>query len=558
MSLRTRLFLVFGALMGLMFTAEWALVTSLSHELEQEVAEVAFEAGSEVLGSFFPEIAGVEARPRGGWVIGHGGRHSRTFAFHPAAGLEDLHGVLSPLHDELLRGGGMAIFRQAEVITRARADERSDSPRRVRIPSRENGPTAEHMLVLSLRGPGETHLVDLTEGFARGSDLNLDDHSFQIHMQLAERAGDPVQVTSAEIAVELGLGPDPGTAPPTVVMATANEDSTGDEGPMTVEIPISSKGIEQARHRWLQRLLLGSAAILLIGLVAVGWLAHRVSRPLRELSKAASEVGAGALGTQAPQVGDLEVGGAISAFNHMSSRLADLDAEARSLREREHLTEIGEMARGLAHALRNPLHLLGLSVEQLAARTDEEGAALSEAARSQIQRIDRSLRSFLALSSGGAGSAERVSVDDLARDVALELVQEGAGAARVEVEAKDHCTLLAVNAELRAVVHVLVVNAVEASPEHGKVKIKVRCAGPVVTLEVFDEGPGLPPQVRARLFTPHLTTKPQGAGMGLFLAQRIAGSRYGGQLTLEDRPGGGTVARLELQDRRESGAKHRG
>jgi nitrogen-specific signal transduction histidine kinase len=68
-------------------------------------------------------------------------------------------------------------------------------------------------------------------------------------------------------------------------------------------------------------------------------------------------------------------------------------------------------------------------------------------------------------------------------------------------------------------------------------------------LEVDDEGPGLPPEIRQRLFTPHLSTKANGSGMGLFLAHRIAGNRYGGRLELLDLEPTGTRAVLELRDR---------
>ena len=68
-------------------------------------------------------------------------------------------------------------------------------------------------------------------------------------------------------------------------------------------------------------------------------------------------------------------------------------------------------------------------------------------------------------------------------------------------------------------------------------------------MEVLDEGSGLAPEVAERLFTPHLTTKEQGAGMGLYLAHRIATSRYGGTLELTSREAGGTRAVLEVTDR---------
>ncbi len=184
--------------------------------------------------------------------------------------------------------------------------------------------------------------------------------------------------------------------------------------PVTHEIPIPQTGFDGAVQSFLRRLWLGTFVIFGLGLLTAGWIAHRVSVPLRDLSRAARKVGEGALGTQVAAVGDREFVETLSAFNQMSTRLAELDAEARTLRDGEHLTESGEVARGLAHAMRNPLHLLGLSVEALAARSTEPQTELVDSARGQIRRIDRSLRSFLSLSCGG-GTEEVVSVGDLAR-----------------------------------------------------------------------------------------------------------------------------------------------
>ncbi|MEE8468074.1 MAG: HAMP domain-containing sensor histidine kinase [Planctomycetota bacterium] len=354
---------------------------------------------------------------------------------------------------------------------------------------------------------------------------------------LAEAPGETAPAPASLAAGELQA------AAPTTLAATALQTD-----PVTHEIPIPHTGFDGAVQTFLRRLWLGTFVIFGLGLLTAGWIAHRVSVPLRELSRAAREVGEGALGTQVAAVGDRELAETVAAFNHMSTRLAELDAEARTLRDGEHLTEIGEVARGLAHAMRNPLHLLGLSVEALAAHSTEPQTELVDSARGQIQRIDRSLRSFLTLSSGG-GCEEEISVDDLARDVALEILQDPSLSARVRVEACGNCRLLAVGPELRSVLQVLVVNAVEASPAGKEVLVTVTCAGRRVRMEVLDEGSGLPPSVAERLFTPHVTTKQHGAGMGLYLAHRIATSRYGGTLSLTPRETGGTRAVLEVTDR---------
>lgn len=325
------------------------------------------------------------------------------------------------------------------------------------------------------------------------------------------------------------------------------------EGPAArARIPIPGVGVKDAVTRFRTRLVLGSLAIVAVGLLAAAFVAHRVTRPLVELSRAARTVGEGAFGTQVETREGGEVGEAISAFNQMSTHLAALEREALSLKEREHLGEMGEVARGMAHALRNPLHAVGLSVDELASRLpdDPDAAALAAAARRQIAGVDGTIRSFLALAAGG-GTEEEVDVRALAEEVALSALQEARGRVRVSVvPGGPELRLAAVAPELKAALHALVVNAVEASPDGGEVSVRVGPrAGGGARVTVEDEGPGLPADVRARLFTPHVTTKPSGSGMGLFLAHRIATTRYGGSLALEAREGGGTRALLEVGPR---------
>lgn len=328
--------------------------------------------------------------------------------------------------------------------------------------------------------------------------------------------------------------------------------SLGGEGE---RIRIPSEGFNEKLERFREQLLFGSMGLFGLGLLFSALVAQRVSAPLRKLALAARQVGEGELGTQVASAGSGEVGQAIAAFNQMSSELRLFDERNRELRARQHLGEIGEIARGLAHTLRNPLNALGLSVEELSAQAPAAAGALAESARRQIRRIDRSIRSFLVLASQGGAGVSEVALGELAEDVALEALQDGRGRVRLDVdEAEGTPRLLAVEPELRAVVQALVVNAVEASGEGSTVTVRVRGTGEAgrLRMEVTDQGPGLPPAVRERLFTPHLTTKANGSGMGLFLAHRIATTRYGGSLNLEEgEDGRGVRAVLELAPRNE-------
>ena len=314
------------------------------------------------------------------------------------------------------------------------------------------------------------------------------------------------------------------------------------------KIALPSDGMSAALQSLTNRQMMGSGLILFLGLLAAAILSHRESRPLRELAGAAHRLGEGAWGTQIPHLGGgREMRQAVGAFNQMSARIEALNREAENHREARHLSELGDIAQGLAHTLRNPLNTLGLSLEELGAQAkdSERSEPLVDQSRRQIRRIDRWIRSFLALASEGRGQIESIDIQSLLGDVALETMHQDR--VRVNLQIPAALPLLTgVAPELRAVVQALVVNAVDASPPGGEVVVNAGVKGIQIGIDILDRGPGIPQAIRERLFTPHQTTKVHGSGMGLYLAQRIATNRYHGRLELLDREGGGTHARLTL------------
>lgn len=316
-------------------------------------------------------------------------------------------------------------------------------------------------------------------------------------------------------------------------------------------IPVPRSGVDEALRRFRVQLLLGGAALLIAALLFGALLAHRIAAPLRGMAAAAQRIGAGELGAQAPATAAVpEIRDAVGAFNRMSVRLRTLEQEAEQLRAERELSELGEIGRGLAHSLRNPLNTVGLSIDELARMGPDNGAALDMAARAReaIARIDQSLRGFLALAAGDSTAALPTDLRDIANDVLLEATQRAAGRVTFVLDAPQPVMIRALAPELRILVHALVINALEASPEGGTVSICLE-PGPPPRLEVRDQGAGIPPIVRARLFQPHVSSKADGAGMGLYLAERLASRRYRGRIELEDVEGGGTLARLLLEDR---------
>ena len=316
------------------------------------------------------------------------------------------------------------------------------------------------------------------------------------------------------------------------------------------QIPISAAGVTEAVRSHTQRLLAGLAGLLVLGALGAWWIATRVGRPLRLLSEAAQEVGEGRRGVQVnPLSAVSEVNQTIAAFNRMSQDLEELTTARDRLAARDHLSELGEIGRGLAHSLRNPLNGIGLTVDRLASTrvSETEAARLAADARAQIQRIDRSIRAFLTLASASQAVAEEVDVRGVVRDVTLELLQ-GHHAAQIDMAAPEPLPLTGVATEIRAMVHALLVNAVEAS-EGEAVTVSLSGNADAVEITIEDRGSGIAEQVADRLFLPHTTTKADGSGMGLFLTRRLAETHYQGHVTLEPRAGAGTRATLLLRPR---------
>lgn len=316
-----------------------------------------------------------------------------------------------------------------------------------------------------------------------------------------------------------------------------------DDGGGVQRIPIPHAASTLVVRRGWRQGLLASAGLLLVGLVGAALMAHRVTRPLADLARGFDEVAAGRVGTQVTPTGRGEVGELQERFNAMSRRLAELEQERDGWRAREHLAQLGELARGLAHTLRNPLNTLGLSMDELAAAAGRQGDTLAGTARAQIRRIDRWLVSFLALGANGAAEPEIVDVADVVREVALESAQHGRP---VVLAGSETLQVRGVSGALRAALGNLVENAVDASPPGEQVTVTLAREAATACIAVADRGPGLAPEVRQRLFTPHVTTKAGGSGMGLFLARQLLVVGHGGTLELGERPGGGTVAEVRL------------
>jgi signal transduction histidine kinase len=210
----------------------------------------------------------------------------------------------------------------------------------------------------------------------------------------------------------------------------------------------------------------------------------------------------------------------------------------------EDLAQLGQLAAGLAHELRNSLGTLRGYLTLIDRRPEEESIAdyLSEIRR-ESDHLQRVLEDFLTFAQPETRRIEKVDVAQLVYKAATDPVLEDK---KVEVSTERLTSpyLTGDSQLIEQAIRNLLHNAAQADREarhQEPIEVQLSCVDDGIEITIKDRGAGLLPEVRARLFQPFVTSRPDGVGLGLSLAHRIL-TLHGGKLRLEDRPGGGTRA----------------
>jgi nitrogen fixation/metabolism regulation signal transduction histidine kinase len=277
-------------------------------------------------------------------------------------------------------------------------------------------------------------------------------------------------------------------------------------------------------------------------------LSGRIARPVGELAAGARRVAAGDLTSSVAAATEDEIGDLARAFNAMTGEL--LESRERLL-QMERVAAWREMARRLAHELKNPLFPIQVSIETLR-RAYEQGrdfpALFHESSDTILEEL-RSLRKIIdEFSEFARMPRPRLGPLDLNAVVeqVLGLYQARAAGFQVERELAPDLPPVSADRDLLArALGNLVANALEAMGEGGTLRLRTQRRDGAVAVEVEDTGPGLDDEQRTRLFTPYFTTKKGGTGLGLAIVQGIV-SDHGGRVEVRSTRGSGTTFTLIL------------
>ena len=230
--------------------------------------------------------------------------------------------------------------------------------------------------------------------------------------------------------------------------------------------------------------------------------------------------------------------------------LATADRELRStqeqLRQRERLAAIGEVSAAVAHGIRNPLANIRASAQ--VAMDTGVGSRHLDRIISETDRLNRWLHSLLDMVRPFKVRLAPIGVNALVSDVA-DLLRERAAAAGVTMDlALDATTptLQGDDVQLQQAVLSVIENALDALPRGGVLTVRTEREGDeAVTITIEDDGPGIPPEERARVFEPFFTTKSHGTGLGLAITRKVVEGHHG-RVTIEPGVPTGTRVRILL------------
>jgi nitrogen fixation/metabolism regulation signal transduction histidine kinase len=298
----------------------------------------------------------------------------------------------------------------------------------------------------------------------------------------------------------------------------------------------------------LRAFVLISGLGLLLAIVA-GWVvARHLTRPLEALTTATRQLAAGSLGVSVREESSGEVGDLVASFNRMS---AELKSVTERLISSERTAAWQEVARRLAHEIKNPLTPIQMSLETLAAAriagSPEFDRLFKEGVKAMLEEVERLRRIVDEFSRFARLPKPRLAPVDPAELVRQVLALHAARPAgvRLKTEISNGMTVQADRDLLTQVLMNLLKNADEAIGGEGEIAVRVRRHPDGVAVEIQDSGPGVPAEHRARVFEPYFTTKADGSGLGLAIASRIC-QEHGGRLELDATAGGGALFRLVL------------
>lgn len=290
-----------------------------------------------------------------------------------------------------------------------------------------------------------------------------------------------------------------------------------------------------------QNTFLMIALLILVTAVAIAiWLSRRITRPLAALAEGTRELGQGNLDYRIPQQSGDEIGALVQQFNRMGDALKTSQERAIYL---EKMAAWQEIARRLAHEIKNPLTPIQLTIQEMVDQYDgkdtEYGKLLTEChgiVSEEIENLRKLVREFSEFGRLPALQLAEGDVNSVIRDVAALYSHR-----EIRLDLTEPVKSFSFDEDrVRRVLINLIENAVQADPDKQVINIQSALDGDLVKVSVTDQGDGIPPEMLEKIFQPYFSTKSNGIGLGLAITRKMV-EEHDGKIEAVSEHGKGTT-----------------
>ncbi|MDO8546339.1 MAG: ATP-binding protein [Nitrospirales bacterium] len=321
-----------------------------------------------------------------------------------------------------------------------------------------------------------------------------------------------------------------------------------------IHVTFTLDDVAQTTKATLYKRVAVTLMIFSLGILVSLYLARKYTQPLHSVVESAKRVASGDLTKTHEVEGEDEIAELTQSFNEMVEKLRQHRELEERLREAERLSAVGRLASGIAHEIRNPLNFMNLSIDHILNRLGSgrpegtaEALALMAKIKAEIHRLNTMIENFLTVGKPLTLNKSEINLHALIQDV-IGLAQQKAVEQGITIEVADEAPVARLQADpmqIKTCLMNVVLNAIQAMPAGGRLRIAVAAGSGTVDITISDTGPGISEEDLNRIFNPYFTTKKLGIGLGLAITKKVV-EEHRGRITVRSRPNEGTDVVISL------------
>lgn len=322
-----------------------------------------------------------------------------------------------------------------------------------------------------------------------------------------------------------------------------------------IHLQVNTEDLSALQRRNTIKRIIATLLVFAFGIFISILLALWYTEPIHHVVTAAKRVAAGDLNQKLPVDRKDEIGDLMQNFNDMVRRLKENKQLEERLREAEHLSAVGQLARTIAHEIRNPLNYISLCIDHIKAKyIPEKGEpaanfeTLISSVKQEIHRLDKLVTEFLDYGKPLKLNIQYVNIDEILKDI-IDIIKAKADSEKISIVEKYDCLPdMMLDVELmKTCVFNIVTNAFQAMPKGGTLTMQTARDNGNFILNISDTGAGIAKENMDKIFEPFFSTKTNGLGLGLAITKRII-EEHGGTIEFSstEHEGCNVVVRLPL------------